>query len=42
MVSADRSLKNIAKSVGAKGFIEKPFSMTKFLANINTILGICG
>jgi two-component system chemotaxis response regulator CheY len=42
MVSADRSLKNIAKSVGAMGFIEKPFSMIKFLANINTILGICG
>ena len=42
IISADGRIKNIAKSVGAKAFIEKPFSMESLLEKINAVLNICG
>ena len=42
IVSADPSIEKIAKSVGAKGFMEKPFSMEILLENINNMLNVCG
>jgi two-component system chemotaxis response regulator CheY len=41
IVSADNSIENIAKSVGAVAFMEKPFSMKRLLENINDVLNIC-
>ncbi|TFG23087.1 MAG: response regulator [Promethearchaeota archaeon] len=37
-VSADNSVKNLALSIGAIEFIEKPFSMEKFLKIIKNVL----
>ncbi|TFG00936.1 MAG: response regulator [Promethearchaeota archaeon] len=36
--SADNSVKNLALSIGAIKFIEKPFSMVKFLKIIENVL----
>ncbi len=41
IVSADRSIKNIVKSIGAIGFMEKPFSMEMLMDNINNVINDC-
>ena len=41
IVSADRSIEKIAKSVGAVAFMEKPFSMENLLENINNAITNC-
>jgi len=41
IMSADRRIEYIAKSVGAILFMEKPFLMETLLENINNILDIC-
>jgi two-component system chemotaxis response regulator CheY len=41
IVSADRSIEKIAKSVGAVAFMEKPFSMEKLVENINNAITNC-
>ena len=41
IMSADRRIEYIAKSVGAILFMEKPFLMEILLENINDVLDIC-
>ena len=41
IVSADRSIEKIAKSVGAVAFMEKPFSMKTLVENINNAIINC-
>jgi two-component system chemotaxis response regulator CheY len=41
IVSADRSIEKIAKSVGAVAFMRKPFSMKKLVENINITITNC-
>ncbi|GAG93561.1 unnamed protein product [marine sediment metagenome] len=41
IVSADRSIEKIAKSVGAVAFMEKPFSMEILIENINNTITNC-
>ena len=41
IVSADRSIENIAKSIGAICFMEKPFSMEMLIENINNVIKDC-
>ena len=41
IVSADRSIEKIAKSVGAVAFMEKPFSMETLVENINNAITNC-
>jgi len=41
IVSADRSIEKIAKSVGAVAFMEKPFSLKILVENINNVITNC-
>jgi len=41
IVSADRNVENIAKSVGAIGFLEKPFTMENLVERINNVVSEC-
>ena len=41
IVSADRSIEKIAKSVGAVAFMEKPFSMEILVESINNAITTC-
>jgi len=41
IISADRSIEKIAKSVGAVAFMRKPFSMKKLAENINITVNNC-
>jgi two-component system chemotaxis response regulator CheY len=41
IVSADRSIEKIAKSVGAIAFMEKPFSMEILVESINNAITTC-
>ena len=41
IVSADRSIEKIAKSLGAVAFMEKPFSMEALVENINNAITNC-
>lgn len=41
IISADRSIEKIAKSVGAVAFMEKPFSLKILVENINNVITNC-
>jgi len=41
IISADRSIEKIAKSVGAVAFMRKPFSMKRLAENINITVNNC-
>lgn len=41
IISADRSIEKIAKSVGAVAFMRKPFSMKRLAENINITINNC-